>query len=526
MVIDVLSCLWTSCGLALIIVILSAIIYLKGSRQSSLLPTVTGSQLLYYCIILRSAYKKRKDNIHPLCIILQSVCGLCLMFERYRICRIWLLSRPIVFFYKPETIEVVLSSTIITEKSTEYQFLHPWLGTGLLTSKGEKWKIRRKFLTPAFHFKVLEDFVPVFDEHSKVLTEKLSRLSCDNAWLDIVPLITMCTLDIICQTAMGVNINSQSGGCGDYVQAIHEIGELILYRILRPWLWSDRTFYWFPAGRKFRSNLQKVHGFTRQVIKEKKELSLKIRTEKRMCENNSPSAVKRRKAFLELLLEHHFVDQSFTEEDIREEVDTFMFEGHDTTASTICWTLYCLGLYPNAQVTVHKEIDDIFGSDTSRPITREDLTQMKYLECVIKEALRLYPAIPFISRELRKDIQVLGYKVPAGSACFIFPWMLHRDPVSFPDPERFDPDRFFPQNAVHRHPYAYVPFSAGPRNCIGQRFAIMEQKTVLANILRKFRVLSLDPRDKVNVIPDLIIRNVEPLRIRFLLRETDSEAEK
>ncbi|XP_054723777.1 cytochrome P450 4C1-like [Uloborus diversus] len=424
--------------------------------------------------------------------------------------------------YKPETVEVVLSSTIEIEKSSEYKFLHPWLGTGLLTSKGTKWKSRRKFLTPAFHFRMLSDFFPVFNEQSTVLADKLEVLSGHDSCVDIVPLIKMCTLDIICQTAMGVHINAQSGGYRDYVKAVYEIGEIFFHRILRPWLWNDRIFYRSPTGRKFQSNLEKVHGFTKKIIQEKKKCFLKTRTKKRTSNVNrdedSLIYEDRRKVFLELLLDHHFEDQSFTEEDIRDEVNTFMFEGHDTSSIAISWALHLLGLNSDVQALVHQELDDILGSNVSVPITREDLSCMKYLECVIKEALRLYPSVPFITRELREDIQILDYKLPAGTVCLIFPWIMHRDQELFPDPERFKPDRFFIENAVRRHPYSYIPFSAGPRNCIGQRFAIMEAKTILANLLRRFRVTSLDSSDKVNVIPDLVIRNVEPLRMRFILR--------
>ncbi|GFT66227.1 cytochrome P450 4V2 [Trichonephila clavipes] len=122
--------------------------------------------------------------------------------------------------------------------------------------------------------------------------------------------------------------------------------------------------------------------------------------------NESPSERKKRRAFLDLLLEHHLIDPSFTEEDIREEVDLFMFAGHDTTAMALSWALYCLGQNPEIQQRVQEELDDIFGDDIDRNIVREDLTKMKYLECVIKETLRLYPAVPFIARECKDSFTV------------------------------------------------------------------------------------------------------------------------
>ncbi|GBM97371.1 Cytochrome P450 4V2 [Araneus ventricosus] len=412
---------------------------------------------------------------------------------------------------------VVLSSSTLIDKGKEYNLLAPWLGTGLLTSTGPKWRFRRKLLTPTFHFTILEDFIPVFHEQSRVLVSKLERLDRE-PWVDVVPLMTSCTLDIICQTAMGVCINAQGDDNDDYVKAVHEIGNAFMYRVLRPWLYPDIIFNCTAYGRRFRNHLQKLQGFTRKVIKDKKAdmiASGKLSPVTDKAPEGSPMQRKRRKAFLELLLEHHLKDPTFTEEDIREEVDTFMFEGHDTTAMALSWTLYLLGTHPEIQKVVHDEVDDIFQNDVEREVTREDLSNLKYLECVIKETLRLYPSVPIIGRECKESFQVEGHTVHRGSICIILPRELHQDPDSFPEPEKFDPERFFAENSAGRHPYAYIPFSAGPRNCIGQKFAVMEEKTVLANILRRFRVVSLDPRDRVVVQPNLTTKNVAPLRLRF-----------
>nr|XP_015929387.2 cytochrome P450 4C1-like [Parasteatoda tepidariorum] len=487
------------------------------------IPTLKCSNVLFfYCMLASGIRILHYGFTYVLCIILNVACGMCVLFEKERIFHATVALKTFVVFFKPETVEVVLSSNVTIDKSNEYDLLHPWLGTGLLTSTGKKWRYRRKLLTPTFHFRILEDFVPVFFNQSHTLVSRLRKLEKDS-WTDIVPLITSCTLDIIWETAMGVRINVQSGGCKEYVQAIHEIGDIFLFRILRPWLYPDFIFKITPSGRQFFKNVDVIHRFTRKVIREKKSEMVEnnqLLKHLDVIANDSPSNTKCRKAFLELLLEHHIKDPSFTEEDIREEVDTFMFEGHDTTAMAISWALYFVGLDKHVQEKIHEELDGIFEGDNERDIDRDDLMRMKYLECVIKETLRLHPSVPFIGREVRESFKVLDYEVEKGSVCFIFPFMLHRDPESFPDPEKFDPKRFFPENITGRHPYAYVPFSAGPRNCIGQKFALMEEKTVLANIFRNFEITSKDPRDKVNVSPSLVSRNLEPLMLRFTHRNT------
>lgn len=200
------------------------------------------------------------------------------------------------------------------------------------------------------------------------------------------------------------------------------------------------------------------------MIRERKEVKL---AEQRLIDPSS--TIKKRPVFLDVLLDHHIRENSITEEEIREEVDTFMFEGHDTTSAAISWCIYLLGHNMEIQRRVQSEVDVIFSSEKDRYATVEDLKEMKFLECCIKESLRLFPSVPIIGREVHKEFCVGGNVVPEGSIVVIFSYMLHRDPRSFPKPEEFLPERFLPENSSRRHPFAYVPFSAGPRNCIGER---------------------------------------------------------
>lgn len=124
---------------------------------------------------------------------------------------------------------------------------------------------------------------------------------------------------------------------------------------------------------------------------------------------------KKRLAFLDLLIEASKGGTELSDEDIREEVDTFMFEGHDTTSASICWTLFLLGTSPEIQEKVVEELDSIFDGDRTRPPTMKELNDMKYLECAIKDSLRLYPSVPFLGRHLREDVQIGEYLIPAGT---------------------------------------------------------------------------------------------------------------
>ncbi|CAL1289344.1 unnamed protein product [Larinioides sclopetarius] len=432
--------------------------------------------------------------------------------------------KKILILHKAETVEPVLNSNEVLSKGFEYEFLTPMLKEGLLTSKRDKWRSRRKLLTPAFHFRILDEFIPIFNEQAKIFASTIASRMKSAEWIDIAPVTSLCTLDIICETAMGKKINAQINSESPYVQALHKFCNAAIERLLRPWLWADATYYRTKYGKEFKRCLDIMNKFTRQVVAERKVQKLQEISEQSPNHDEGFDEVigrknRRRQALLDLLLDVHLNDETFTLEDVAEEVDNFMFAGHDTTSSGLSFALYMLGLHPEIQRKVQQEIDDVLGDDEDRQITLDDIKQFKYLDCVLKETRRLWPPTPFIARDLEEDLMIDGCLVPKGTSCGILIYMLHRDPDVFPNPEVFDPDRFLLKNATGRHPFAYVPFSAGPRNCIGQRFAIFEGLTVMATILRKFHVKSMDPLDRIHLIDELVLRSENGLRMSFVPRK-------
>ncbi|XP_069949156.1 cytochrome P450 4c3-like isoform X2 [Cherax quadricarinatus] len=419
--------------------------------------------------------------------------------------RVWLGTRPMILASQCQHAEVILSSQKHLDKSREYNFLHPWLGTGLLTSTGSKWHSRRKLLTPAFHFKILEDFVEVFNNQSNKMVQKLQQ-KADGRPFDIFPFVTLCTLDIICETAMGCNINAQDNSDSHYVKAVYRIGALVQLRQARPWLQPNIFFRLSGYAKEQDACLKILHKFSYDTIRSRRREYLEMKQKKDAASSEEDViGKKKRLAFLDLLLEYSEQQTALSDNDLREEVDTFMFEGHDTTAAAINWSLYLIGCYPEIQARVDEELQSIFG-DSDRPVTMADLREMKYTENCIKEALRLFPSVPILARELKEEVVIDNYRIPAGTTVMVVTYSLHRDPAQFPKPEVFDPDRFLPENVSKRHPYAYIPFSAGPRNCIGQKFALMEEKILLSNILRKFRVESVTRREDLRILGELILR--------------------
>lgn len=216
---------------------------------------------------------------------------------------------------------------------------------------------------------------------------------------------------------------------------------------------------------------------------------------------------KRRLAFLDILLIAQKEGADLTDSEIREEVDTFMFEGHDTTSSAIAFAIYQLALNPVEQQRAYEEAIAMEG--------REKET-MKYLEAVIKETLRLYPSVPFFGRCLQEDFEVRGMKIPKGVNVSVFAYMCQRSEKWFPEPDKFDPERFLSAEK-ELHPYAFVAFSAGPRNCIGQKFAMLELKCSLAYILRHFEILPPENFEPVE-LAEVIIKSGNGLEVKLRKR--------
>ncbi|EAT40232.1 AAEL008017-PA [Aedes aegypti] len=450
--------------------------------------------------------------------------------------RAWNGPIPYVMISKASAVEPILGSPRHIEKSHDYEFLKPWLGTGLLTSQGKKWHPRRKILTPAFHFKILDDFVDIFQEQSAVLVQRLQRELGNEEGFNCFPYVTLCALDIVCETAMGRLIHAQKNSDSDYVKAVYQIGSIVQNRQQKIWLQPDFIFKRTEDYRNHQRCLSILHEFSNRVIRERKE---EIRKQKQSNNNtingNANNAVeanildgnnnaeefgrKKRLAFLDLLIEASQDGTVLSNEDIREEVDTFMFEGHDTTSAAISWILLLLGAEPAIQDRIVEEIDHIMGGDRDRFPTMKELNDMKYLECCIKEGLRLYPSVPLIARKLVEDVQIEDYTIPAGTTAMIVVYQLHRDPAVFPNPDKFNPDNFLPENCRGRHPYAYIPFSAGPRNCIGQKFAVLEEKSVISAVLRKYRIEAVDRRENLTLLGELILRPKDGLRIKISRRE-------
>ncbi|XP_029200943.2 cytochrome P450 4V2-like isoform X1 [Acropora millepora] len=434
---------------------------------------------------------------------------------------LWCGAHPVVVLFKPELVEDLLRSSRYTKKSQEYDFLRPWIGTGLLTSNGAKWKARRRLITPAFHFQVLNHFIKVFEEQAVIMISHLEK-RVNKGVFNIMPCISRCALDIICVTSMGSSPNVQENADSPYVNAVVRMSDLVQKRQKSPWLWNDVVYNLTPSGREHSKCLDILHDFTHMVIDERiaqrEAKKSKPQESEEDHENVEENAFTRKKrlAFLDLLLEA-YGNGEISREGVQEEVDTFMFEGHDTTAAAITWALYLLARHPEVQRKADEEVDNFFAHHPET-LTVGDLKEFRYLDCVIKEAQRLFPSVPVLGRTVTEDYNFNGYTAPKGTTVVTAIVALHRNPEVWPAPLQFDPDRFLPENSQGRHPFAFIPFSAGPRNCIGQRFALLEVKIVLSYILHNFVIDSTQTIDELHTCSEIVTRPKEGIFVTLAKR--------
>jgi len=396
-----------------------------------------------------------------------------------------------------------------TPKGFTYNFLHPWLGIGLLTSNGDVWRRKRRLLTPAFHFKILRGYLKVFTSETEILIEKWKKYAESGESFDIFPEITCLTLDIIGRCAFGYHINAQNKPLSDYVVSTKRASQTIFDRTFHPFYWFEFIYRFTGHSRQFRRDIKTIHDLPNTVIKNRREEYARLNIQEEHQLNRDVD-------FLDMLM--CVQDEPLKDEEIRDEVDTFMFEGHDTTASGLTWCLYLLAAHPDVQAKVHDEIDQVLG-DRLAP-DYEDLDKFPYTTMVIKEALRLYPPVPFLARITEEPLEILGYEIPTNTEIFLSPYLIHRNPKDWPnvkDLNAFDPENFSPEKMKNRDPFAFIPFSAGNRNCIGQNFAMNEEKCVIVMLMKQFR-LRLEPGQKIEPEPNLVLRPKYGIRISLSLR--------
>ncbi|XP_061396112.1 probable cytochrome P450 4ad1 [Musca vetustissima] len=406
--------------------------------------------------------------------------------------------RSLVFFQyhvmlsDPAEIQNMLSSSSLLYKEHLYSFLRPWLGDGLLTSSGARWLKHQKLYMPAFDNKAVEGYMKVVNKTGKKFANKLRQHAEDGEVFDIQEIVRKCTLDIVCENATGVPSNSLDDQPSNMHAAIADLCDVIQERTFSIVKRFDTLFYLTPYFSKQRKALRELKTEMNRIVEQRRR-QLKDDAGKDLINKDEL------KPFLNVLLNAKLDGRELKFREIFEELSTFIFTGHDPTASALSFTLYTLSRHPAIQQQAFEEQKKIFADKQGQEFkdveaTIEDLQKMSYLEMVIRETLRLYPAVPLIARTNRKGIDINGTKIARRTTVIMCLIAMGYNERYFENPCEFKPERFANVNANDLEKkgieaFKSVPFSAGPRKCIAERFAMFELKSLLSQVLRNYEIL-------------------------------------
>lgn len=294
------------------------------------------------------------------------------------ILKLWIGQDLFVLLSNPVALEKILGNkNFIRRTGLVTKVGKPFFRNGLLMSDGDTWRIHRKIISSTFHNNILDQFVENFSKNSSILVGQLSS-KCDGKAFDVYPLISLCTLDVICETAMGTAVNAQLVDDGEYVRNVLRSLQLLSERFMRPWLTVDWIFNLTQLGKEQAATLKYLHGNVQQVVSDK--MTKFHESGRQKTQVDDLQSVKRKKlSLLDLLIE----DEQLTPDEIHDEVVTIVAAGSETTATTCCFVLALLGVHQDIQERVMEEQRSVFGEDIHRPVTCEDLPHMPYLEQVI-----------------------------------------------------------------------------------------------------------------------------------------------
>jgi cytochrome P450 len=392
------------------------------------------------------------------------------------------------FVRHPDAIKTVLvTKQDCFQKGVGFQWAKQYLGEGLLTSEGELHRRQRRLIQPGFHRSRLTLYGRVMSGYA----DEMGSGWRDGATMDVADEMRRLTLAIVGRTLLDADMKGIAGEIGELLTAIHELFPLA-YRFLLPF---PEVLGRLPlsSNLRFRRAVARLDDIVHRLIAERRRGALD------------------REDLLSMLLvaQDEAADgAAMTDVQVRDEVVTLLMAGHETTANALTWTWYLVSQNPAVEERLHGELASVLGN---RLPTVEDVPRLAYTQQVLAESMRLYPPAFGVGRRALTDVSIGDWVIPARSLVILSPFVTQRDPRFFPDPLRFDPDRWAPEARATRPEFAYFPFGGGARRCIGEQFAWMEGVLILATLARNWR-LRLVPGHPVG------LRSLVVLRPRFGMR--------
>ncbi|HZW03617.1 MAG TPA: cytochrome P450 [Anaerolineaceae bacterium] len=386
------------------------------------------------------------------------------------------------FVFGPDAIKHILQDNNKNYiKGRSLYKARPLLGNGLLTSEGDFWRRQRRLMQPMFHRSQIETFIPEMTAATAQMLDRWQALTGREQPFDAAREMMRLTLAIVTRTMFGANLLPEEADTVAEVmpRLMHETNLRIIS------LTSLREKLPLPSNRAFHHDIERLNQILYRIIDERRR--------------SGPS----RDDLLGRLMSATSEDSTaMSDRQLRDELMTIFLAGHETTAALLSWTLYLLSKNPAERSRLQAEVDQVLAG---RIPAAGDLERLAFTGWVLQESLRLYPPAWSIARQAIGDDELAGYHIPAGSGIIISPYVVHRRPDCWDNPEAFDPERFAPEREARQSHYAYLPFGGGPRLCIGSNFALQEAALALAMMTQKFE-LDLDPDHPVVPMTDFTLR--------------------
>ena len=349
------------------------------------------------------------------------------------------------------------------------------LGNGIMTSEGDFWRRQRYMMQPMFHRRVITEFARVIDQANDRFIDRWESQAARGESVNVTDDMSALTLDIVLRAVFGRDLDRLSAEVGGNPFAVV----------------TQEPARNLQFAYKFRSLGKLVAALMRRRASEADE----------------------HVDFLAMLMSARDKEtgDAMSERELIDEVMTLVGAGHETTASALNWTWYLLALHPQVEARLHAEID---AAPVAASPSLAQMEALPYAQQVVNEALRLYPPGWLLSRRALGADVLAGFEIPAGADVLLSPYLLHRHPRFWPDPDAFKPERFASENEAERSRFAYIPFAAGPRHCIGETFALYEMLMHLYKVARRYRLTYL-PTEPVELEAQINLRTKNPLYMRL-----------
>ncbi|XP_032378719.1 thromboxane-A synthase [Etheostoma spectabile] len=435
-----------------------------------------------------------------------------------RVCGYYLGRRPVVVIADPDMLRQVMVRDFSSfPNRMTIRFASKPMTDCLLMLRNERWKRVRSILTPSFSSAKMKEMVPLINTATDALMSNLNVSAESGQAFDIHRCFGCFTMDVIASVAFATQVDSQNNQDDPFVQhaqmffSFSFFRPIMLFFLAFPFIMAPLARL-IPNKRRDQMNQFFIQCIQR-IIKQREEqppeqrrrdflqLMLDARSSKECVsledfdtakldprnqiqaasdpdDHPHPEEPPSRRPQKKMMTEDEVVGQAFV----------FLLAGYETSSSTLAFTCYLLAIHPECQRKVQEEVDDFFTRHESPDYT--NVQELKYLDMVISEALRLYPPGFRFARDIDQDCVLNGQRLPKGATLEIPAGFLHYDPEHWPEPESFIPERFTPEAKANRHPFVYLPFGAGPRNCVGMRLAQLEIKMALVRLFRRFSIVA------------------------------------